>query len=265
LPDSTETISHARSNPFLAAIRIILILLTCLLFFVYFYLTYFMAPKGRRKTARLNRFAHNWGKTLAFIAGIRVKVKGTIPPEGVLYTPNHLGYADILALLSTMKTFLISRTEVAGWPIIGTFVRHSQQIIINREDAKVLVGAVKQMTERLENGFSICVFLEGTSSGGDDVLPFMPSLVQPAINADAPVVPLAVCWKPTDPEILISEDIAYWKDHSFGPHAWRFLGLRGKVVEIVFGQPIQPEGHNRKTLAAKAREEVIKLHSANKR
>jgi hypothetical protein len=59
----------------------------------------------------------------------------------------------------------------------------------------------------------------------------------------------------------VSEHVAYWADHHvFGPHAWKFFGLRGLSVEVRFGEPIPTEGvENRKALAEEAHRRVVAL------
>ena len=92
------------------------------------------------------------------------------------------------------------------------------------------------------------------------MLPFYPPLVQPAIDTGAPVCPVAIEWTAEDPEVVIAEDIAYWRDeHTFGPHVWRLLGFRGVRAHIEFGRLIEPEGHTRKSLAADTQQAVGEL------
>ena len=81
-----------------------------------------------------------------------------------------------------------------------------------------------------------------------------------AIDAGAPICPVAIRWIPGDPAMDVGEDIAYWREeHTFGPHAWRLLGFKGIRAEIVYGETISSEGHTRKTLAAAAHDAVAAL------
>ena len=56
-------------------------------------------------------------------------------------------------------------------------------------------------------------------------------------------------------------DEAYWKDHVAARHMWRLMGLRGLRADVYFGEPIHPEGHTRKTLAAAAHGAVVALRA----
>ena len=203
------------------------------------------------------RWTGHWARYCCWSAGFRVNVSGTLPPNGVLIAPNHLSYTDVLALGSLLPCFFVAKLDVESWPFIGTLFTISHNIGVPRTRVKALVEATTQIADRLRARQSVCVFLEGTSSGGNRLLPFYPPLVQPAIDAGAQICPVAIRWVPGDPAIDIVEDIAYWREeHTFGPHAWRLLGFSGIQAEIRFADPISSEGHTRKTLAAAAQESV---------
>jgi 1-acyl-sn-glycerol-3-phosphate acyltransferase len=193
------------------------------------------------------------------IMGIRARATGSPPPAGSFIAPNHLGYLDVFALASIVPAFFLPKSEVAGWPIVGRLIRATDHPFVERGRNRSLAEAVEILAGRLRDGLSVCVFLEGTSTGGDRVLPFHAGLLEGAIRAEAPVVPAALKWSAADPAIDIAEDVAYWKDHVFGPHLWRVLGLRGLSCEIVWGTPIASAGADRKALAVAARRACLKL------
>jgi 1-acyl-sn-glycerol-3-phosphate acyltransferase len=214
-------------------------------------------PEARIAAARV--WTSRWLAHCARSLGLRVTVTGKRPPDGSLIAPNHVGYVDVVALGSVLPCFFVAKIDVESWPLVGFLFKTSHNIGVPRVRAKALVETTRRVAERLRAGHSVCVFLEGTSSGGGSLLPFYPPLVQPAIDAGAPVVPVALRWRPTSPAIDVAEDIAYWKDHTFGPHAWRLLGLTGICVEVEFGDPIPPADFTRRSLAERAHAEVARL------
>ncbi len=206
-------------------------------------------------------WTHWWCRWSARLAGIRLTVDGPQPPRGALLAPNHLGYGDIWAMGAATRCFFMPKAELQDWPFVKWLVGHSQQVFVSRQQSdRGLVGVVERLRERLSDGDTLCVFLEGTSTAGDKVLPFMPSLVQPVIDTRAVIVPVAIRWQCENPRVNIGEEIAYWRpEHTFGPHLWRFVGFRGVQCHVTFGTPIKPEGLNRKQLAAKTRERVVEM------
>lgn len=190
--------------------------------------------------------------------GIRVRVQGPAPPPGSLLAPNHLGYADIIAILAATPCLVMTKEDVAQAPVVGTLVRWAELPYIRRQKSRAVRVAMDTVTERLREGRRLCVFLEGTSSGGDRVLPIKTPVVQGLIDSEATVVPVGLRWKPA-PGVELGEDIAYWKDHEIRPHLWRFLGLAPHTVEIHFGEPIPSSGKDRKQLASELRARICEL------
>lgn len=204
---------------------------------------------------------HHWLTQIVPRAGLRVTTSGPMPEAGSMVTPNHMGYVDIFALGAVVPCFFVSKSDIASWPFIGFLLRSSRHVLVVRGNAARIQSTVDQMTERLNAGFSLAAFLEGTSSGGDLILPFRTSLLQAAIDINAPVVPTLIQWYADEPGIHIPEDVAYWKDHAFGPHILRLLGLNGIRAHIHFDTPIHPNGMERKALGALIEERVRQLHT----
>lgn len=252
---------RAWSNPVRAAFRATLLIAGSCVYLAIWVL--FVNPRLRdpRKRAETSaRWTGYWARYCCWAAGFRVSYRGEPPRNGSLIAPNHLGYADVLAIGSRVPCFFVAKIDVERWPFIGTLFRVSHNIGVPRTRAKELMETTRQIEDRLRNGASVCVFLEGTSSGGMRLLPFYAPLVQPAIDAGAPVVPVAIRWTAGDARIDISEDVAYWRpEHTFGPHAWRLLGLRRVRAELTFAKPINPSGQHRKLLAEAANRAVAEL------
>jgi 1-acyl-sn-glycerol-3-phosphate acyltransferase len=209
------------------------------------------------------RWTHAWLRTCRFCCGFTTEVHGTPPPPGAFIAPNHQSYTDVFALGAAVPSFFVAKTEVARWPLIGYLFRRSHQIGVRRATSRSLRGTVEEITERLDLGLSVAVFLEGTTTGGDGpLLPFRSPLLQAAIDSGAPIVPCAIRWRARDPRVVVAEDIAYWGGHVFGPHLFHFLGLTGLTCAIHFGDPIPPGDLDRKELADRIRDAVQALVDA---
>jgi len=215
-------------------------------------------PAERRRRAA--EYTHRWLAGIARCAGIEVACAIAPPRGAMLLTPNHIGYLDIMAVGAVIPTMFVSKADVKRWPIIGHLFNTSEHIGIARADRRSVGAANESIAERFDAGVPVCVFLEGTTSAGNRVMPFHASLVQPAIDRRVPLLPVGLRWSVTAPNATIMEDIAYWRDeHTLVPHLWRVLGLRGVRVAVAFGDPIAPGETDRKLLAAQAREQVLRL------
>lgn len=249
---------RARSNPFLASYRLLMLVGVTTYWYILLLMMRLVHRQPAERRAWAQRIARNWFQACVRLTGIRVTHAGSIPAAGSTLAPNHTGYGDIFALGSVVDCVYVAKSDMFSWPLFGTLMRASEQIAVRRKRTRGLLEAAEEMKGRLEAGQSVCVFLEGTSSGDAGVLPFHGSMLQPAIDAGAPVVPVALRWHVRMDGVDVAEDVAYWKDHVLVPHMWRFLGLRGIEVEIVFGAPIACEGFDRSTLAAKVERHVLK-------
>lgn len=262
VPTATAESSHpnrACSSPVLAAMRVAGLMAASLFLLACWAVLRKITRDIKIQNRRAAHWTSRWTRWCLAMTGFRVTTSGPNPAEGSLVAPNHIGYADVLALGSVVPCFFVAKVDVESWPFVGLLFRISKNIGVPRRRARALVEVTSEVAERLRGGNSVCVFLEGTSTGGDRLLPFYPPLAQPAIDAQAPTVPVAIRWRADSPDIDVAEDVAYWKDHVFGPHAWRLMGLRGISVHIQFGDPIPAEGHNRKTLAAAAESAVAAM------
>ena len=62
-----------------------------------------------------------WAATLLLRAGVQLQVKGQPPAKGpVLMVSNHISWLDIPLLHAARHCRFISKSDVKGWPIIGT-------------------------------------------------------------------------------------------------------------------------------------------------
>ena len=215
---------------------------------------------GRRDRAFAANTTRRWCRFACRLLGIQVVTAGSPPDPGALVVANHMGYADILAMGSAYPTFFLTPHSMSTTPLLKQLVLWSGQPIVTRERNRGLKETADAMRDVLAAGETLTAYLEGTSTGGDRVIPFIPSLFQPAIATGAPVVPCGLRWSSEDPAVDIAEDIAYWKDHELAPHARRFMSLvQPKRALLRFGDPIPTRGRNRKEIAAETHTRVCEL------
>jgi 1-acyl-sn-glycerol-3-phosphate acyltransferase len=96
----------------------------------------------------------------------------------------------------------------------------------------------------------VVVFPEGTSTRGAEVLPFRPSLLAPAADAELDVhcAVLSYATEPGDPPPSLC--IAWWGDAPFAPHVSKLLQLRRISARLEFARGSVRDA-DRKRLAEK--------------
>lgn len=144
--------------------------------------------------ARFRRaLKRRWSRQLLEILGIRLKLGsgGTAVPPGLVVC-NHISWLDIYVINALTPAAFVSKDDVKSWPLIGWLCAHTETIFLERGSRAAAQRTRAAMTGHLRAGVHVAVFPEGTTTGGDRVLPFHAALFQGAIDAQAPVIPLAL-------------------------------------------------------------------------
>jgi 1-acyl-sn-glycerol-3-phosphate acyltransferase len=188
---------------------------------------------------------------------ITVGAEGLVPPGGLIVS-NHLSYLDILCYSSLAPSIFVSKSEVRGWPVFGRLATNGGTIYVDRKSRTDAARVAREIENALKSGIRVVLFPEGTSSGGDTVLPFHAPLLESAIRAGVPVTPSAIAYEMEqgDPR----QDVCYWGDMTFAMHFLALLG-KGKVhASIAFGTARTNLG-DRKNAARVLHDDVVKLLS----
>lgn len=204
-------------------------------------------------------WTQRWFQVCRRVMGLRVSVRGDLPPRGSLLTPNHIGYVDTIVMGTLVPNVQVTRREVLDWPILGPLIRLSGQIALQKDSLRTIQRSNEEMADHLRRGHRLTIYLEGTTTPGYEVLPFKSSLLQSAIETNAPCVPVALRWSAEDESVDIHEEVAFWRDNRFRQHLLRLLGLNGLCCEVTFGEPVQPEGYTRPELARVLHERVTRM------
>lgn len=134
-----------------------------------------------------------WSRDMLRIMGVQLEVRGQAPVAGpCLVVANHISWLDILVINAAQPVRFVSKADVLRWPLLGSLVAGAGTLFIERESRRDAVRMVQLMAERLQAGDRVAVFPEGTTGDGRGLLPFHPNLLQSAIAADAPIVPVAL-------------------------------------------------------------------------
>ncbi len=187
--------------------------------------------------------------------GIKVTFAGPVPASGLIVS-NHLSYLDILVYSSVMPCVFVSKAEVRKWPVFGMMASMAGTVYIDRKRKSDTMNANDGIRQALQQGLRVVVFPEGTSSDGSGVLPFYPSLFEPAVEGRAVVTAAYLRYEMEEGDV--GRDIAYWGEMTFFPHLLRLLGKKGIRAKIRFSNTPQ-KFEDRKLAALEMREEVMRL------
>lgn len=204
----------------------------------------------RRRRAWASRRCSSWGRGVARILGMKVTVRGVPPERPFFLVCNHLSYVDIWALAGVTGGLFVAKSEVARWPLMGFISRHASTLFVDRKRMRDIPRVLEEIRGVLSAGQGILLFPEGTSTGGDRVLPFRSPLLEVAVRGRIPVSYAGLRYR-TGPGLPpAGEAVCWWREMTLTDHLFGLLRLPGFEAEILFGaEPMVDE--ERKALAAR--------------
>ncbi|MEJ7762653.1 MAG: lysophospholipid acyltransferase family protein [Thermomicrobiales bacterium] len=177
-----------------------------------------------------------WARRLTRVLGLRIDWEGLDqidPGETYIVTPLHEGFADVLPLLQLPLTLrFVGRDELAGWPLLGPYLRDTGQVIIRPEaGATAYRRLVREARGVVGRGESLVIFPQGTILGIEtDCLPGAFALAQ---TLGLPILPIA-----------LTGGHRVW-EHPFGPRLRRGERLSVRVLPSIPTDELRASGSER--------------------
>jgi lyso-ornithine lipid O-acyltransferase len=205
--------------------------------------------------AVFQRWMKVWASRLLDVFGFEITLPGP-PPSAAhgarLIVANHRSPIDILLLLHWFGGVVLSRSDLADWPVLGVAARHAETIFVDRDDAMSGSLAIRQLRARLERGRTVIVFPEGATFPGDEVRELQGGAFTAARGLPVEIVPVGIAYEPG----------AEFYQESFIAHMQRVAARPKTRVACAFGAPRALAG-SRKELCVTLRAELQTLvHAA---
>ena len=132
---------------------------------------------------------------LIFAACLRYRAYGHEELKGntgVLFVINHQSFLDplLVGLPLSRPICFLARHSLFRIPVIGWILRSTHVLPINREAAST--GALREMIARLQAGFWVGIFPEGTRSSDGSLGRLKPGFVALLRRAAVPVCPVGI-------------------------------------------------------------------------
>jgi 1-acyl-sn-glycerol-3-phosphate acyltransferase len=207
---------------------------------------------GVERRHALNRA---WSLKMLRLCGMRLVVHNDSArlDGGALVVANHISWIDIYVINAWRPTPFVSKAEIRQWPLVGWLAQQLDTVFIQREKRSDAKRIMHELSDRLSSGELMCVFPEGTTSNGLELLPFHANMFQAAVSAAAPVQPLCIMYEDVQGEQSTAP--AYIDDLSLADSLNLLLRGGPLTAHVYVGEPLAP-GEDRRALAAQAQEAV---------
>jgi 1-acyl-sn-glycerol-3-phosphate acyltransferase len=187
-----------------------------------------------------------WSTSALWLAGVRVEVVAPrgLPAGPAIYASNHESALDVWALLRSIprNVRFIAKQELFRIPVFGWYLRMARFVSVDRRNHARAVASLKKAAEIVRSGISLIVFPEGTRSGDGRIQPFKKGPFVVAMEADVPVVPIAIAGAA-----------------ELNPKGK--LVIRPGTIRIGVGEPVMPHDFaDKAALLREVRRRVIALH-----
>lgn len=228
--------------------------LVCFLcFFVYLFIAVLWCLilifcRSSRRRSLTTRLIQLFARCLVSIMGIEIEIKGDFSSlhtsrKGFFFVSNHLSYLDGFILGSLFPVVYVTKMELKKWPLIGFMTEISGTFFVDRNHKGCLLGSIQEMAEALKAGRNVLYFPEGTSSNGENLLPFVPTFFEAPLAASACIVPISLSYQSVDglPLTVNNRDKVYWYgEMTFLDHFFNLLTCRSIKATVRIHPCLKP-------------------------
>lgn len=197
----------------------------------------------------------DWARGVLQLLRIELQTQGELLASPKLLVANHVSWLDIVVIHALCpQARFVSKAVVRDWPLIGRLVEGAGTLMVDRQSRRDTQRVLEVMVQALEQGDSVALFPEGTTSDGARLLEFHSSLLHSAIVTQVPVQPIALRY--AEAGQALSRSVPYIGTTSFVESLWRICLARQLVVTVRFPDAVAPPHADRRALARELRSRI---------
>jgi lyso-ornithine lipid O-acyltransferase len=215
-----------------------------------------------QKNNDLSFLLQRWAAAMNKILGVSVEYSGDVSAlqhQPQLIVSNHQSYLDIVAVASIVPTLFVAKSDVQRWPGIGVVTKIGGTIFINRRSLRSGIATSAKIAEALRKGTNVHFFPEGTSTNGETVLPFKPSLFGAAPETGVSVLSISIIYTTLNGNSMSDKEkdiVCWYGDMEFAGHFWNLLSMDSIGIHVTVHDRIKAERYS------SPREIAVAAHAA---
>ncbi|WP_303850449.1 1-acyl-sn-glycerol-3-phosphate acyltransferase [Seleniivibrio woodruffii] len=141
--------------------------------------------------------ARLWAKISSKLFLVRYEVQGLEkiePDKNYVFMGNHQSYVDIFSMISIIdKDFLfMAKRELFSIPFFGYAIKHMGLIPIDRGESRESLKSLFDAAKKIQEGYSVLLFPEGTRSEDGVMLPFKRGAFTLAVRTGQQIIPFVI-------------------------------------------------------------------------
>lgn len=197
-----------------------------------------------------------WSVRLLRILAVDLRIEGDLGAYrgNVMVVANHISWLDIFVLNAAHPVRFVAKSEIAKWPVVSQMVRGAGTVFIERARPRDVLNVNHYVARLLAQGNVVAVFPEGTTTYGTELLPFKGALLQPIVEAEGHVQPVAIRYRTPDGNLSLAPE--YVGDTSFATSFWRVCGERALTVALIARPALHARDRHRRDLARAAESSI---------
>lgn len=207
----------------------------------------FLYSASEAKTKR-DALKIRWLKRFSTIVNLHIIKEGELPQRRAILVSNHISWLDIIVIGQYLPAYFVAKSDIASWPIIGYLAKQGGTIFIRRGNKQHIKTSAEKMVWLLKQNSNIVAFPEGTTTQGDEVLHFHPSLFQPALLTRSAIQPVALQYQGMAKQLA-----PFVGDDTFVPHLIQMLSMDKIEVRLSFLPIINNSGKHRHAVSMESR------------
>jgi len=210
----------------------------------------------RLDSAQRHEHIAAWAQGVLRLVRVEVRMQGELLACPKLIVANHVSWLDIVVIHALCpQARFVSKAVVRDWPLIGRLVTGAGTLMVDRRRRRDTARALDAIVQALNQGDTVALFPEGTTSDGAQVLDFHSSLLHSAVAAQAAVQPIALRY--SEDGQALSPSVPYIGTTSFVESLWRICMARDLSVTVRMLDAVAAPHADRRTLAHELRRGIV--------